>query len=108
MTLDPQFWTVFPNHWELGSVGIAGPGDQPLSPDQSSFPISWSSGPTGAPGLKMNSSPTRSAHHPMGRNGNDSSRVRQFSVVCVDIPHEKHPSADTVDALGDCSDWQPT
>ena len=28
-------------------------------------------------------------------------RVRQFSVVCVNILHEKHPSADTVDVLGD-------
>ena len=37
----------------------------------------------------------------MGKNGNDSSRVRQFSVVCVNTLHEKYFLVDIVDAFGD-------
>ena len=90
---DRRFRNVIPNNWMLGSVVITDPGDQPLSPDQSSFPVCWPLGSAGDPGP-----PTRSACHPIGKNGNDSSRVRQFSVVWVNTPHEKHPSAETVDA----------
>ena len=80
---------------------ISDPGDQPLSPDQTAFPVCCPLGLTEEPGPKMNWSPMRSARHPIGKNGNDSSRVRQFSVVWVNTLHEKHPSSETVDAFGD-------
>ena len=103
MTRGRRSWNVLPNNWELGSVVITDPGDQPLSPDQSAFPVCWPLGLAGEPGPKMNWSPMRSTCHPIGKNGNDSSRVRQFSVVWVKTPHEKHPSAETVDAFGDAA-----
>ena len=45
----------------------------------------------------MNWSPICSACHPVGKNGNDSSRVLHWSVVWVNSPHEKHPSAESTD-----------
>ena len=80
MTRGRRSWNVLPNDWELGSVGITDPGDQPLSPNQSAFPVCWTLG-----------------------NGNDSSRVRQFSIIWVKTPHKKHPLAETVDAFGDAA-----
>ena len=46
-----------PPNWELGSVVITGPGDQPLSSDQSAFPLCWHRGLGGRPGPRMNLSP---------------------------------------------------
>ena len=43
----------------------------------------------GGPGPRMNLSPMCSACHPIGKNGNDSSRVRHWSVVWVSPPHEE-------------------
>ena len=85
----------------LGSVVITDPGDQPLSPDQSAFPICWPWGLAGGPSPRMNWSPMRSACQPVGKYGKDSSRVLQSAVVWVKTAHEKHPSAETVDGLGD-------
>ena len=36
--------SVLPNNRELGFIVITDPGDQPLSPDQSAFPICWLGG----------------------------------------------------------------
>ena len=101
MTRNCPSWNVLPNNRALGSVVITDPGDQPLSPDQSAFPICWPWGLAGGPGPRMNWSPTRSACHPIGKNGKDSSRVLQLAVAWVKTPHEKHPLAETVDGLGD-------
>ena len=49
----------------------------------------------------MKLSPMCSACHPVGKNGNDSSRVRHWSVVWVDSPHEKHPLTESVDGSGE-------
>ena len=43
----------------------------------------------------MNVFSLRSATHPIGKNGNDSSKARHCSVLCVHSPHEKHPSVES-------------
>ena len=48
----------------------------------------------------MNLSSLCSATHPIGKNGNDSSKVWQYSVVWVDYPHEKHPSVESDKSSG--------
>ena len=103
MTRGRQSWNVLPNNWELGSVVITDPGDQPLSPDQSAFPVCWPRGLAGGPGPRMNWSPMCSACHPIGKNGNDSSRVWHWSVVWVKPPHEKHPSTESDDGSGEAA-----
>ena len=103
MTWDRRSWNVLPNNRKLESVVITDPGDQPLSPDQSAFPICWPWGLAGGPGPRMNWSPMCSACHPVGKNGNDSSRVRHWSVVWVKPPHEKHPSAKSADGFDEAA-----
>ena len=103
MTRDRRFRNVLLNNWELGSVLITDPGDQPLSPDQSAFPVCWPRGPGGGPGPRMNLSPMCSTCHPVGKNGNDSSRVRHWSVIWVKPPHEKHPSTESDDGSGEAT-----
>ena len=103
MTRDRRIRNVLPNNWELGSVLITDPGDQPLSPDQSAFPVCWPRGPGGGPGPRMNLSPMCSTCHPAGKNGNNSSRVRHWSVVWVKPPHEKHPSTESDDGSGEAT-----
>ena len=71
--------------------------------NQSAFPICWPWGLAGGPRPRMNWSPMCSACHPVGKNGNDSSRVRHWSVVCVKPPHEKHPSAESADGSGEAA-----
>ena len=92
MTRDCWYRIVHHNNWELGSVVITDPGDQPLTPDKLAFPVCRPRGLGGGPGPRM-----YSACRPVGNNGNDSSRVRHSSVVWVDLPHEKHPLTESVD-----------
>ena len=87
----------------MGSVVITDPGDQPLSMDQSAFPICWLWGIAGGPGPRVNWSLICSACHPVGKNGSDSSRVLHWSVVWVESPHEKHPSAESTDGSGEAA-----
>ena len=44
-----------------------------------------------------------SACHPVGKNGNDSSRVWHRSVVWVKPPHKKHPSTESDDRSGEAA-----
>ena len=103
MTRDRRFWNVLPNNWELGSVVTTDPGDQPLSPDQSAFPVCWPRGLGGGPGPRMNLSPMCSACPPVGKSEKDSSRVWHWSVVWVNPPHEKHPATDSHDGSGEAT-----
>ena len=48
-------------------------------------------------------SPICSACHPVGKNVNDSSRVLHWSVIWVNSPHEKHPSAESTDVSGEAA-----
>ena len=54
----------------------------------------------GGPGPRMNLSSLCSATHPIGKNGNDSSKVWHCSVVWVHSPHEKHPSVESDKSSG--------
>ena len=48
----------------------------------------------------MNLSSLCCATHPIGKNGNDSSKVWHCSVICVHSPHEKHPSVESDNSSG--------
>ena len=104
MTRDRRFRNVLPKNWEVGSVDITDPGNQ--SPLPRSVGVSRLLPPghlVGDPVPRMNLSLMCSACHPVGKNGNDSSRVRHWSIVWVSLPHEKHPLTESDDGSGEAT-----